>query len=74
MQQRGQSLNQNAGIYEPMQSAATQLRQYSGKHVYAEGDLIQHSKFGQGRVIEVRGGKIDVRFGAEIRILLHAFN
>jgi hypothetical protein len=55
-------------------SVATQLRQYSGKDVYAEGDVIQHPKFGQGRVIEVRGAKIDVRFGSEIRTLLHAFN
>ena len=64
-------------IKKPMvssRSAVTPLRQYSGKDVYAEGDVIQHPKFGQGRVIEVRGGKIDVRFGAEIRTLLHAFN
>jgi hypothetical protein len=53
-------------------SAATPLRQYSGKDVYAEGDVIQHPKFGQGRVIEARGGKIDVRFGSEMRTLLHA--
>ena len=54
------------------QSGSTPLRQYSGKEVYAEGDLIQHPKFGQGRVIESRNGKIDVRFGSEMRTLLHA--
>jgi hypothetical protein len=62
-------------IKEPVastRSVATPLRQYNGKEVYAEGDLIQHPKFGQGRVIEARGGKIDVRFGSEIRTLLHA--
>jgi hypothetical protein len=60
---------------EPASSArpggATLLQPYSGKAVYAEGDMIQHPKFGQGRVVEVRNGKIDVRFGSEIRILLH---
>jgi hypothetical protein len=62
-------------IREPLissRSAATPLRPYSGKEVYAEGDVIQHPKFGQGRVIEARDGKIDVRFGAEVRTLLHA--
>ena len=54
------------------QSSATPLRQYSGKDVYAEGDMIQHPKFGQGRVSKARGGKIDVRFGSEVRTLLHA--
>jgi hypothetical protein len=57
---------------KPMGSGPTQLRQYSGKELYAEGDVIQHPKFGQGRVIEARGGKIDVRFGSETRTLLHA--
>lgn len=62
-------------IKEPMvssRSGATQLRPYSGKEVYSEGDVIQHPKFGQGRVVEARGGKIDVRFGSEMRTLLHA--
>jgi hypothetical protein len=53
-------------------SGATLLRQYSARDVYAEGDVIQHPKFGQGRVIEVRGGKIDVKFGSDMRTLLHA--
>ena len=48
------------------------VRQYSGKDVYAEGDVIQHPKFGQGRVIEARSGKVDVKFGSEMRTLLHA--
>lgn len=50
----------------------TPLHQYSVKGVYAEGDVIQHPKFGQGRVIGARSGKIDVRFGSEMRTLLHA--
>lgn len=65
----------NPSTKEPTSSsrvAAPPLRPYSGKEVYAEGDMIQHPKFGQGRVVESRGGKIDVRFGSEVRTLLHA--
>jgi hypothetical protein len=50
----------------------TTLRPYSVKEVYAAGDVILHPKFGQGRVVEVREGKIDVKFGLEARTLLHA--
>lgn len=50
----------------------TPLHQYSGKDVYAEGDVSQHPKFGRGLVIGARSGKIDVRFGSEMRTLLHA--
>lgn len=53
-------------------TTAKPLRPYSGKEVYAEGDMIHHQKFGQGRVVEARSGKIDVRFGSEVRTLLHA--
>ena len=73
--QRASSSKKSPTINEPVslsRSGATLLRPYSGKEVYAEGDLIQHPKFGQGRVIQARGGKIDVRFGAELRTLLHA--
>jgi hypothetical protein len=56
----------------PSRLGATPLRPYSGKEVYSAGDVIQHPKFGQGRVLEARGGKIDVRFGSEVRTLLHA--
>ena len=48
------------------------LRPYSVKGVYAAGDVIMHPKFGQGRVIEAREGKIVVKFGSEARTLLHA--
>ena len=54
-------------------AAAEPLLPYTGKEVYAAGDLILHPKFGQGRVIEARSGKIEVKFGSkEVRILLHA--
>lgn len=47
-------------------------RAYSPQERYAEGDVIAHGKFGTGEVLESRGGKIDVRFGREMRTLLHA--
>ena len=47
-------------------------RPYSPRETYAAGDNISHTKFGEGSVVEARQGKIDVRFGRELRTLLHA--
>lgn len=47
-------------------------RAYSPRETYATGDNISHTKFGEGSVVEARAGKIDVRFGRELRTLLHA--
>jgi hypothetical protein len=47
-------------------------RAYSPRETYAAGDKITHTKFGEGNVVEARQGKIDVRFGREMRTLLHA--
>ena len=47
-------------------------RAYSPQETYATGDQITHPKFGEGNVVEARRGKIDVRFGREMRTLLHA--
>jgi len=47
------------------------LRAYSPKEVYAEGEWVDHAKFGQGRVTHARGGKIEVRFDKESRLLIH---
>ena len=73
---RSASISKNDSFTgDPMNSSrpgATPLRPYSGKEVYAEGDMIQHPKYGQGRVVKARGGKIDVKFGTEVRTLLHA--
>lgn len=57
---------------ESSRAAASPPRPYSAMEVYAEGETIEHSKFGQGRVLEARRGKIDVKFGKELRTLLHA--
>ena len=47
-------------------------RQYSPRDAFSEGDWIAHPKFGQGEVIGIRDGKIEVKFGTEKRILIHA--
>jgi hypothetical protein len=47
-------------------------RVYSPREAYSEGDWIAHPKFGQGEVIASRDGKIEVKFGTEKRILIHA--
>ena len=39
---------------------------------FAVGDRVEHPKFGQGIVIEVRASKIDVKFGRELKVLIHA--
>ncbi len=48
------------------------LRAYSMQGKFAAGDRVEHSKFGLGVVIEVRAGKIDVKFGREVKTLIHA--
>jgi hypothetical protein len=48
------------------------LRSYSMQHKFALGDRVDHPKFGVGVVTEVRFGKIDVKFGRELKTLVHA--
>ena len=47
-------------------------RAYSPREAFTEGDWINHTKFGLGEVIASRDGKIEVKFGTEKRILIHA--
>jgi len=47
-------------------------RPYSMQDRFAAGDQIEHPKFGKGTVVEVRSGKIDVKFGRELKTLIHA--
>ena len=51
-------------------SAPEKWRHYSPQEAYAEGELISHTKFGMGRVVLSRPGKVDVRFGSMMRTLL----
>jgi hypothetical protein len=48
------------------------LRAYSMQDRFAAGDRVDHPKFGVGVVVEVRAGKIDVKFGREVKTLIHA--
>jgi len=47
-------------------------RAYSMQTRFRVGERIAHPKFGVGTVIDERYGKIDVRFGKEMRTLIHA--
>lgn len=47
-------------------------RDYSMQSRFRVGERISHPKFGLGTVIDERSGKIDVRFGKDVRTLIHA--
>jgi hypothetical protein len=48
-------------------------RRYSASERFDIGDALEHPKFGVGTVIKVgTDGKIDVMFGSERRVLVHA--
>ena len=49
-----------------------ELRPYTMQDRFVAGDGIMHPKFGVGVVVEVRAGKIDVKFGRELKTLVHA--
>jgi hypothetical protein len=50
----------------------TPPRPYSPRETYAEGEWVVHTKFGTGRVISARAGKIEVKFEGGARLLVHA--
>jgi hypothetical protein len=47
-------------------------RPYSPREAYAEGEWVEHPKFGAGRVTSARAGKIEVKFEGGARLLVHA--
>jgi hypothetical protein len=48
-------------------------RRYSASERFAIGDSLEHPKFGVGTVVKIGlDGKIDVMFGDERRVLVHA--
>lgn len=52
--------------------STTPAKQFSTGDTYGEGDVIAHSKYGRGRVVAVRGDRIDVKFGdGSSRTFLH---
>jgi hypothetical protein len=57
---------------EELPDPSTPARPYSPHEHYEKGDVLFHAKYGRGRVTEVRGDRIDVRFSAsEVRTFLH---
>lgn len=48
------------------------VRSYSMTESFRIGDRVEHGKFGIGVVVGVRSEKIDVKFGRELKILIHA--
>ena len=50
----------------------TTAQPYSPAGSYRIGDTIDHPKFGVGEVKAAREGKIEVMFGQDTRLLLHA--
>lgn len=75
-------------LYRAVKSAATKTRavrekaatlaetgparEYSMQSKFSLGDRIIHPKFGIGIVADLRQGKIEVKFGREVRVLIHA--
>ena len=52
--------------------ADTPGKPYSLHSRFGKGDVLDHSKYGKGRVTEVRGDRIDVKFvDGETRTFLH---
>ena len=66
------SIGARSGAVKTRVASNRPARAYSPQETYATGDQITHPKFGEGDVVEARRGKIDVRFGREMRTLLHA--
>lgn len=63
----------SGGSAGPARDAPTgPARPYSTKEVYAEGEWVDHPKFGQGKVSRARAGKVEVRFESGSRLLVHA--
>ena len=60
------------GVSATRDAPAGPARPYSPQAVYAAGEWLEHAKFGRGQVKLARGGKIEVRFESESRLLVHA--
>ena len=54
-----------------MEQEAGPARAYSMQTRFKVGERIEHPKFGTGLIVEERSGKIDVKFGRELKTLIH---
>ncbi len=61
-----------AAAVTPTEGEVGPVVTYSMQQRFRVGERIEHPKFGIGTVIETRYDKIDVRFGKEVRTLIHA--
>ena len=51
----------------------TPARPYSPREHYEKGEFLFHAKYGRGRVAEVRGDRVDVKFSdGAVRTFMHA--
>jgi len=46
-------------------------RTYAPSQTFAMGDILEHPKFGRGKVVKVLGQRIDVEFSDDVRALVH---
>jgi hypothetical protein len=67
---RGSGSTSKKSVAE-LESAAGPARAYSMQERFKVGDRIEHPKFGTGLVVEERAGKIDVKFGRELKTLVN---
>lgn len=68
---RSQAKGTDKGASAIVSTAPEKWRHYSSQEAYTEGEFISHTKFGMGRVVASRPGKVDVKFGTMMRTLLH---
>jgi hypothetical protein len=59
-------------VVEPADDPMVVARPYSPHERFDKGDVVAHAKYGRGRITEVRGDRIDVKFvDGEVRTFLH---
>lgn len=56
----------------PRLARAEPARPYKPSEAYAAGEQITHARYGLGEIVNLRDGKIDVRFDDGMRTLIHA--
>ena len=65
------SANSSKKSAAELEMEAGPARPYSMQERFKTGERIEHPKFGTGLVVEERAGKIDVKFGRELKTLIN---
>ncbi len=68
---RKKTVSANEMWTQQMAATTIESKKYSIKDLFLKGDLLKHTKFGDGLVQEVIGLKIEVLFENEIKTLVH---